>query len=95
MIDKKEDMEFKNLEILIHGIDNPRNADLSCPHNEWMGEDLNHCLGIGEWKCILQKYGYASDQYGIDSIDYRACNIKNFSECDFYKNNLETKQDKL
>jgi hypothetical protein len=84
MTDQKEDREFKRLEILIHGMDNPHSADLSCPHSEWMGEDLAHCPGIGEWKCKLQEYWYASDQYGIDSMDYRACNIKEHNQCEVY-----------
>ena len=62
-----DSVEERIIEILLH--DNPKKADLSCEHAQWMGEDLNHCPGVGEWKCMLQKYGYASDQYGIDSID--------------------------
>ena len=71
-------------EMLLHGMDNGADADIACPHSTWMGEDLTHCPGVGEWKCLLQKYGYASDQYGIDSVDYRACNAPDHAKCAIY-----------
>ena len=75
------------MEILIHGVDNRYGADLSCPFTEWMGEDLVHCPGFGEWKCNLQEYRYAGDQYGLDSKDYRACKVIDHSVCHIYLNN--------
>ena len=83
-----QDLKFKCLEILLHAQDNKTNTDLSCPYHTWMGEDLNHCPGIGEWKCKLQEYWYASDQYGLDSKDYRNCNIKNHKDCKLYINSM-------
>jgi hypothetical protein len=84
-----ERKEFKRLEILLHGSENPHGADLSCEHAEWIGDDLIHCPGIGEWKCRLQEYWYASDQYGIDSKDYRACNSKDHTNCEEYASEVK------
>jgi len=81
-----EDRVFKSLEILLHAEDNKEHNDLNCPHHVWMGEDLTHCSGVGEWKCKLQEYYYASDQYGLDSKDYKQCSFKNHSECELYQN---------
>lgn len=81
----KHDISGKTLEILLHGLDNPNNASISCPYAEWMGDDLVHVPGVGEWKCKLQKYYYASDQYGIDSSDYGPCMIKDHTACNLYK----------
>ena len=79
--DKTREAQDKFLEILLHGATNPGNADLFCPYIEWMGEDLGHCPGVGEWKCKLQRYEYASDQYGVDSVDYRACAWADHTTC--------------
>jgi hypothetical protein len=84
---KDDVLDFKNLEIILHAQDNKDNSDLNCPFNTWMGYDLIHCPGIGEWKCLLKKYYYASDQYGYDSIDYNFCNVDNYKTCKLYQNN--------
>ncbi len=74
---------------LLHRADNPSKADLYCPYINWMGEDLNHCPGIGEWKCSLQEYWYASDQYGLDSKDYKNCNVNDYLKCELYIHKAE------
>lgn len=89
-----ERKEFKRLEMLLHGSDNPHGADIRCEHSQWMGEDLNHCHGIGEWKCMLKGYAYASDQYGIDSYDYMRCSGKDFNNCETYNKNINDSKDR-
>src|SRR3989344_441867 len=50
--------------------------DTNCPQSQWMGEDLNHCPGVGEWKCMLQDYQWGDLLCGggSENTDYRACN---------------------
>lgn len=68
----------------------PAGQDGSCPHIEWMGEDLVHCPGVGEWKCQEQKYEYGD--YGSGgNFDYRACNSADYTACPIYLN-LQAKQ---
>lgn len=67
-----------------------KNQDINCPHIEWMGEDLVHCPGVGEWKCKLRSYDCGGDQYGYSpQIDYRSCNCKDHEACSFYQNSLK------
>lgn len=62
------------------------NQDASCPHIEWMGEDLGHCPGIGEWKCMLQSYQYGDLLHGggSENTDYRSCNHPDHNKCSVY-----------
>lgn len=64
------------------------NQDASCPHIEWMGEDLVHCPEIGEWKCMLQVYTYGDLLHGggSENTDYRPCNHPNHERCSLYLN---------
>jgi len=56
----------------------PKTQDGDCPHIRWMGEDLIHCPGIGEYKCMLQNYTHGEyDQ----NLDYQACNNTNHQKC--------------
>jgi hypothetical protein len=75
---QRPSMDINYLNLLTHRLGH--NQDGRCKYIEWMGEDLNHCPGIGEWKCKLRGYRYASDQYGIDSYDYLECNCKDDSK---------------
>ena len=62
--------------------------DASCPHIQWMGEDLVHCPGVGEWKCMLQDYQYGDLLYGggSENTDYRSCNHPDHNRCSVYLN---------
>ena len=82
-------LEGKTLEILLHGADNPLNADIHCEHAEWKGYDLTHCPGIGEWKCALQGSPQAGDQYGVDHFDYISCAVADHNRCEIYKKHHE------
>ena len=85
--DKKSDvLDLKLLEILLHFEELPNNTDLNCPYHTWIGDDLLYS-NAGEWKCHLKKYYYASDQYGLDSVDYSPCNVKDYKKCELYQNN--------
>ncbi|MGV8086477.1 MAG: hypothetical protein ACP5N1_02510 [Candidatus Woesearchaeota archaeon] len=89
---KSINLSDKSLDLLLHGLDNNvsiNKSDIFCEYAKWMGEDLNHCPGIGEWKCNLQKYYYASDQYGYDSMDYKACNNNDHTQCKIYLNTIK------
>ena len=68
----------------------PKTQDGTCPHIEWMGEDLTHCPGVGEYKCKLQKESIG-DQYGISGFDYKPCNASDHKVCPLY---LATQQQK-
>ncbi len=66
---------------LVHPI--PSTQDGTCPHIQWMGEDLVHCPGEGEYKCQLQKYEYG--EYGSGgNFDYHPCNATDHTTCPFY-----------
>ena len=69
---------------MIHPV--PDHQDLTCQHIEWMGEDLAHCPGVGEWKCLLQKVTYGDLLYGgcNENTDYEPCNHHNHEECPIY-----------
>ena len=75
----------KSLDAILHPVG--PNQDINCPKIEWMGEDLTHCPGIGEWKCNLQseRYGDVSNGGGYENIDYKPCNCSNYEKCEFYK----------
>jgi hypothetical protein len=56
----------------------PEHQDGDCPHIEWMGEDLNHCPGVGEYKCRIRTYRYGEyDQ----NMDYCPCVSDNYKTC--------------
>jgi len=77
-----------DISILLHPAG--KNQDVTCPQIEWMGEDLVHCPGIGEWKCKLQQHDCGGDQYGYSpQIDYRPCNYKDHKMCSLYENSLK------
>ena len=61
----------------------PPAQDGGCPHIKWLGEDLVHCPGIGEWKCMQQQYEYGEYGYG-GNFDYRECNAANHNTCLVY-----------
>lgn len=69
---------------LMHPI--PEEQDGSCPRIEWMGEDLGHCPGVGEWKCQLQEFRYGDLLYGggDECKDYKPCNSSNHQSCPHY-----------
>lgn len=73
---------------LVHPV--PNEQDGSCPSIEWIGDDLVHCPGIGEYKCREQKFEDPGEYGGI-SIDYRKCNASDHTTCPFYIN-LQQKQ---
>lgn len=76
--------ERKGTERLIDSFLHPTsNQDIRCPHIEWMGEDLVHCPGVGEWKCRLQQYKYG-DQYGDSNTDYKVCSSASHKSCQYY-----------
>lgn len=62
------------------------NQDTTCPDIQWMGEDLVHCPGIGEWKCMLRDYQYGDLLYGggSENTDYRSCDHPNHNKCSVY-----------
>ncbi len=62
--------------------------DANCPYIKWLGEDLNHCPGVGEYKCMEQKYEYGEYGYG-GNFDYQPCNSPNHATCPVY---LKTQQ---
>ena len=57
-----------------------KGQDTDCPKIEWMGEDLNHCPGIGEWKCKLQEDIDPWDH----TKDYKKCNCSDYKKCPVY-----------
>ena len=63
-----------------------KNQDVKCPHIQWRGEDLNHCPGVGEWKCMFQDYQYGDLLHGggSENTDYLACNHPNHEKCSVY-----------
>ncbi len=71
----------------------PAHQDSRCPFIEWMGEDLTHCLGVGEWKCKLQEYKYGDLLYGgwDENTDYRACNCSEHRACYIYFSHQQKK----
>lgn len=68
----------------------PETQDKNCPAIEWMGYDLVHVPGIGEWKCRLQEYQWGDLLYGSGSenTDYRACNNKDHNTCPYFLKKL-------
>jgi hypothetical protein len=72
-------MNIDELERLFHPV--PEHQDAACPEIKWMGEDLGHCPGIGEHKCLLQ--GYHHGEYDQNQ-DYHACNNSDHNACAFY-----------
>ena len=74
----------KTLDKLLHSVG--QNQDGTCPKIEWMGEDLTHCPGIGEWKCKLQEERYGDLLYGggNENLDYKPCNCLDHTKCVVY-----------
>ncbi len=88
MVEKEmSDIELKGLLKLLHPI--PPNQDGTCPHIKWMGEDLVHCPGVGEWKCKIQEDRYGDLLYGggYENLDYKPCSNPNHKRCSFYLDN--------
>ena len=83
--DEQMVLDFECRDLTIDRLLHPTsNQDIHCPHIKWMGEDLVHCPGIGEWKCLLQRFEYG-DQYGVaHNIDYKACNSPSHKSCQYF-----------
>ena len=79
--------EEKCIDALLH---HPKQSqDTNCPDIEWMGEDLTHCSGVGEWKCKLQDDSYGDLLYGggSENKDYKPCNCSDHNNCSIYRAN--------
>ncbi|MBI2662063.1 hypothetical protein HYX11_01245 [Candidatus Woesearchaeota archaeon] len=63
----------------------PITQDANCPQIEWMGEDLVHCPGVGEYKCKAQRFEDLGEYGGI-SIDYMVCKVRDHTTYQFYIN---------
>ena len=74
--------EFR-LNVVHHARDN---QDPNCPHIQWRGEDLVHCPGVGELKCMLQKETWGDLLYGggSENTDYLDCNHPEHGKCSVY-----------
>ncbi|MCA9478269.1 MAG: hypothetical protein KC535_03930 [Nanoarchaeota archaeon] len=59
----------------------PKHQDGRCPFIKWMGEDLMHCPGIGEYKCRISTYNYG--EYNQNQ-DYNPCISNKHEECERY-----------
>ena len=81
---QRPSMNIHHLDLLFHPV--KKTQDGRCEYISWMGEDLIHCPGIGEWKCLLRKYSFISDQYGMKSGDFLECNCRNHLNCKYYLN---------
>jgi hypothetical protein len=74
-------MDIAYLNRLVHKL--KKNQDGRCEYIEWMGYDLNHCPGIGEWKCKLSGH-FEPAEYGGREFDYNECNCRDFNMCERY-----------
>ncbi|MBU3913302.1 MAG: hypothetical protein KKB21_03070 [Nanoarchaeota archaeon] len=83
-LEELTDRQVKGWLRVIHPI--PISQDGTCLHIEWMGEDLVHCPGVGEWKCKLQENNYGDLLYGggSENLDYKPCNHPNHGDCQVY-----------
>ena len=80
---------MSSIEILIHGRNNPNNADLFCDNS--MFEKKFDYRPLGKWVCDLQTHYYANDRYGIDSMDYLPCMHSDHNECPIYMKHMDAK----
>lgn len=78
--EKLDDNYIDSIIRLLHPV--PKRQNGNCPYIEWMGYDLGHCPGVGEYKCKLSTYVHGKyDQ----NFSYDACNSKDYNECFRYK----------
>ncbi|MBU0470297.1 MAG: hypothetical protein KKA62_03585 [Nanoarchaeota archaeon] len=85
---------IKSIDALLHPARN--NQDLNCPEIQWMGTDLIHCPGIGEWKCKLKTeiYGDLLCGGGYENLDYKPCNCSNYQICKVYNKHHNSQKNK-
>ena len=57
-----------------------KGQDTDCPNIAWMGYDLCHCPGYGDWKCESQK---VIDKWR-GTTGYNACNCSDYKKCPVY-----------
>ena len=84
----KNKISSKEVDILSHPA--LKSQDVSCPNIFLEFYDLTHCPGYGgEWKCHQRRHEYASDQYGVDSVEYLPCIFGSHLKCPYYEKNIE------
>ena len=78
----EKEMSDGELEVLLRVIHpRPKTQDGKCPYISWMGDDLVHCPGMGEWKCKKQEV--SCGEYG-ECTDYNSCSHEDYNSCPVY-----------